>query len=67
MTGVAFNPLEFLREVRAEMVRVAWPSRRETLTTTALVIGMVVATAAFFFAIDQAVSVAVRALFGAAT
>ena len=64
---MAFHPASFVREVRNEMVRVAWPSRRETLTTTALVIAMVVATAAFFFAIDEAVSVAVRALFGAAT
>ncbi len=49
------------------MARVTWPSRRETLVTTALVIGMVILAAAFFFAIDEAVSIAVRAMFGAAS
>ncbi len=63
---MAVNPVKFLGEVRAEVARVTWPSRKETLVTTGLVIAMVAAAAAFFFAIDEAVSVAVRALFGAA-
>ena len=64
---MAVHPAQFIREVRAEMARVTWPSRRETLMTTGLVIAMVAASAAFFFAIDEAVSVAVRAMFGAAS
>jgi len=64
---VAVHPAQFVREVRAEMARVTWPSRRETLVTTALVIAMVAVTAAFFFAIDEVVSIAVRAMFGAAS
>jgi preprotein translocase subunit SecE len=35
--------------------------------TTGLVVGMVALAAAFFFAIDEAVSIAVRAMFGAAS
>ncbi len=64
---MAVHPAKFLREVRAEMARVTWPSRKETLVTTGLVVGMVALAAAFFFAIDEAVSIAVRAMFGAAS
>ncbi len=64
---MAVRPATFIREVRSEMARVTWPSRKETLVTTGLVVAMVAASAAFFFAIDEAVSIAVRALFGAAT
>ncbi|HET6182050.1 MAG TPA: preprotein translocase subunit SecE [Acetobacteraceae bacterium] len=62
---MAVSPAKFIREVRTEMGRVTWPSRRETLITTGLVIAMVFAAAIFFFAVDEAVSVAVRAIFGA--
>jgi preprotein translocase subunit SecE len=64
---VAVHPAKFLREVRTEIGRVTWPSRKETLVTTGLVVGMVALAAAFFFAIDEAVSIAVRAMFGAAS
>ena len=64
---MAVHPAQFIREVRAEMARVTWPSRRETLMTTGLVIAMVAASAASFFAIDEVVSIAVRAMFGAAS
>ena len=64
---MAVHPARFLREVRTEIGRVTWPSRRETLVTTGLVVGMVALAAAFFFAIDQTVSIAVRAMFGAAS
>ncbi len=61
------HPAKFVREVRTEIGRVTWPSRKETLVTTGLVVGMVALAAAFFFAIDEAVSIAVRAMFGAAS
>jgi preprotein translocase subunit SecE len=47
------NPLQFLQEVRQEATKVTWPSRRETLITTGLVIVMVILAALFFLAIDQ--------------
>lgn len=64
MSGVALNPAKFIREVRAEMARVTWPSRRETLVMTGLVLGMAALAAVFFFVADQVIGVAVRALFG---
>ena len=48
------NPIEFLTQVRAEANKVTWPSRRETLITTALVLVMVVLASIFFVSVDQA-------------
>ena len=61
---VAVDPLRFVREVRTEMAKVTWPSRKETLVTTGLVFAMVTITALFFFFVDQIISLGVRALFG---
>ncbi|MBV8401806.1 MAG: preprotein translocase subunit SecE [Acetobacteraceae bacterium] len=58
------DPSKFVREVRSEVAKVTWPSRRETLITTALVFAMAALAAVFFFAVDQVVGVGVRALFG---
>ena len=63
---MAANPAKFLREVRVEIGRVTWPGRKETMVTTGLVLGMVTISAIFFFAVDQMIGIAVRALFGAA-
>jgi preprotein translocase subunit SecE len=49
----AINPAEFMRQVRQEVARVTWPTRKETLVTTAMVFVMVFIAAGFFFAIDQ--------------
>jgi preprotein translocase subunit SecE len=46
------NPLEFLQEVRAEGAKVTWPTRRETLITTGLVLFMVLLASLFFVAVD---------------
>jgi preprotein translocase subunit SecE len=62
---VAFDPAKFVREVRSEVSKVTWPSRRETLVTTGLVFLMVSIAAIFFFTVDQVIGVAVRMLFGA--
>jgi preprotein translocase subunit SecE len=61
---VSIDPLKFVREVRAEVAKVTWPTRRETAITTGLVIAMSALAATFFFLIDQVAGVAVRALFG---
>ncbi len=62
---MAFEPVKFLREVRTEVSKVTWPSRKETMVTTGLVFAMAAAAAVFFFVIDQAAGFGVRALFGA--
>ncbi len=49
------SPIEFLREVRSEGYKVTWPTRKETLVTTAMVFVMVIAASIFFVAVDQVI------------
>ena len=58
------NAVEFVQQVRQELSRVTWPTRKETLVTTAMVFVMVFIAAAFFFVVDQVLSYGVRLLFG---
>ena len=58
------SPAEFAREVRQEASRVTWPTRKETMVTTAMVFVMVFIAAAFFFLIDQGFAWGVRVIFG---
>jgi preprotein translocase subunit SecE len=60
----SISPLEFLRQVRQEVSKVTWPSRKETGVTTAMVFVMVVLAAIFFFLIDQLLSTGVRFVLG---
>lgn len=45
-------PRQFLREVRSELKKVAWPSRREVTTYTVVVLVSVVFITAVVFALD---------------
>jgi len=58
------SPTEFAQQVRQELSRVTWPSRKETMVTTAMVFVMVFIAAAFFFLVDQVMSYGVRMIFG---
>jgi preprotein translocase subunit SecE len=58
------SPAEFAQQVRQEVSRVTWPSRKETMVTTLMVFVMVFVAAAFFFVVDQVMSQAVRFIFG---
>ncbi len=62
--ALAVDPVKFLREVRAEIGKVTWPSRKETLVTTGLVFALSGLAAVFFFVADQIIGIGVRALFG---
>ena len=55
---------EFIQQVRQELARVTWPTRKETLQTTLMVFVMVIIAAAFFFVVDQILTLGVRWLFG---
>ncbi len=63
LINVAFQPAKFVREVRTEVSRVTWPSRKETMVTTGLVFAMAAIAALFFFVVDQVIGLGVRALF----
>jgi preprotein translocase subunit SecE len=53
------NPFEFLQQVRAEAAKVVWPTRRETLVTTGLVLALVVFASLFFTIVDEVLRVVV--------
>ncbi len=46
------NPLEFLQQVRQEAAKVTWPTRRETMITTTMVMIMVALSSVFFLVVD---------------
>jgi preprotein translocase subunit SecE len=48
----ALNPAKFVREVRQEMKRVTWPSRKETMVSTITVLVVVALASTFFLLID---------------
>ncbi len=62
--ALAADPIKFLRDVRIEISKVTWPSRKETLITTGLVFALSALAAVFFFVADQVIGIGVRALFG---
>ena len=58
------DPAQFVRQVRQEMAKVTWPSRKETLITTGLVVALSIVAAIFFFIVDQIIAFGVRTIFG---
>ncbi len=52
----SISPFEFLQQVRAEGSKVVWPTRRETLVTTMMVVAMAAFTSVFFLLSDQIIS-----------
>ena len=60
------NPVEFVREVCAEVARVTWPTRRETMITTSMVFIFVVIAALFFLLADKIIGFVIKTLLGIA-
>ena len=54
--------IEFLVEVRAEVKKVTWPSRREAMSGTAVVVFVVLVMALFLGIVDAILSKAVQGL-----
>ena len=49
------NPLQFIQQVRAEVAKVVWPTRREVMLTSAMVFFLAILTATFFWLIDRVI------------
>ena len=58
------NPFEFLQQVRTEVSKVTWPTRRETAITTVMVFIMVMLASIFFLFADWVLSYLVRLVLG---
>ena len=46
------NPFEFFQQVRAETQKVTWPTRREAIITTIMVLILSTVAAIFFLGVD---------------
>ncbi len=58
------NPFQFLQQVRAEVSKVVWPTRREVLLTTIMVFIMAAVTAVFFSLVDITIREALKLVLG---
>jgi len=58
------NPLQFVQQVRGEVSKVVWPTRRETMITTAMVFAMAAIASLFFFAVDQIIRLGLTTTLG---
>ena len=58
------SPFKFLQEVRSEVNKVTWPTRRETMITTAMVFVMVAVSSVFFLLADQVIRLIVTFVLG---
>jgi preprotein translocase subunit SecE len=64
MATMRTTPAQFLRQVRQEVSKVTWPTRKETTITAAMVFVMVELASLFFLAVDSVLGTVVEFLFG---
>ena len=58
------NPFQFIQQTRAEITKVVWPTRREVLITTAMVLVLAIIAALFFSGADAVIRLGLRSLLG---
>jgi preprotein translocase subunit SecE len=58
------NPLQFFQQVRSEVSKVTWPSRREVVLTTSMVFVMAMLTSVFFFLVDLLIRTGLQGILG---
>ena len=56
------TPGEFINQVKTETQKVVWPTGRETMLTTVMVVLMTLILSLFFFGLDSAFSAIVQFL-----
>ena len=61
-SGVIDTVRQFLREVRVELSKVTWPTRRDTIASTSVVLIIVILIAAFLGIVDLGLSKLMRLL-----
>lgn len=58
------NPAQFMRQVKQEVSKVAWPSRKETVIASIMVLALSAVAAIYFLFVDQIVSYGIRLILG---
>ena len=59
------NPLNFFRSVKQEIFKITWPSSKEALMGSVMVIVMAVIASLFFLLLDQVFKIGLNFLIGA--
>jgi preprotein translocase subunit SecE len=54
------SPGEFVRQVRQETSKVTWPTRKEAVTTSIMVMIMVTIMSLFFLGVDQLLAIGIE-------
>ncbi len=58
------SPWQFVQQVRQEISKVTWTSRKETMVTTTMVVIMVFCASIFFFVVDWFLGIGVKSILG---
>ena len=58
------SPAKFISQVRAEVGKISWPTRREVITTTIMVLVMASLASVFFFLVDLGIKTGLARLLG---
>ena len=58
------TPMQFYQQVRQEVSKVTWPSRKETTVTSAMVFVMVIVVSLFFLVVDYILGEGVSYILG---
>ena len=58
------SPLQFFRQVKQEVKKVTWPTRKEVLQTSLMVVVIVSIAATFFFFVDQILGWGMKLILG---
>ncbi len=58
------SPFQFIQQVRQEVSKVTWPTRKETTITTIMVFIMVVLAGIFFLLVDWFLSNGIKLILG---
>ena len=53
---MSISPLQFLRQVKQEVKKVTWPTKKEVMPSCVMVVTLVAIATAFFFAVDLLLS-----------
>lgn len=60
----AMNPAKFIREVRQEVAKVSWPTRKETTVSVVMVLVIAIVAAIFFLLVDGLLAWGIRMILG---
>jgi preprotein translocase subunit SecE len=65
ISGILMSALAFIKEVKSEAKKVSWPTRKESLGATGLVVVVSMVFALFFLLVDTVVHSIIQFILGA--